>query len=122
MSQDLVDDEAINQLIEMDEDDNHDFSKEILQEFFAQLNNKVPEFDRLLQERNYTDAGKLGHYLKGSSAGVGASKIRDICDHIQHYETETTDPGTFFREKVDELKTVIPATRVALYNKVGLSV
>lgn len=106
----------------MDEDDNHDFSREILQEFFAQLDNKVPEFDSLLQERNYTDAGKLGHYLKGSSAGVGASKIRDICDHIQHYETETTDPDTFFREKVDELKTAIPATKVALYNKVGLSV
>ena|SRR5690242_17013039 len=122
MSQDLIDIDAINQLIEMDEDDNHDFSREILHAFFAQLDERVPEFYTLLENKNYTDAGKLGHFLKGSSAGVGAAKIRDICEHIQHYTLETDDPDTFFREKVDELKAAIPSTKVALYSKVGLSV
>lgn len=120
MSNDLIDENAINQLLEMDDEDpEHEFSREILLEFFTQLNNKVPEFDSYLQENDYDKVGKLGHFLKGSSAGVGAAKIREICDDIQHWQTKTADPQTYFHEKVKELKNAIPETKRVLYEKVG---
>lgn len=27
----------------------------------------------------------LGHFLKGSSAAIGVSKVKDSCEQIQHY-------------------------------------
>ena len=122
MSQDLIDDNAINQLLEMDEGDEHEFSRDILNEFFTQLEEKVPEFDDLLQKKDFDAVGKLGHFLKGSSAGVGAARIRQICDDIQHWEKNTTDPEEFFHSKVADLKQAIPDTKRLLYEKVGLSV
>ena len=120
MSRDLIDNDAINQLLEMDEGDDHEFSSEILQEFFGQLDVKVPEFDVLIEKKDYDAVGKLGHFLKGSSAGVGAAKIREICDDIQHWQMKTSDPHTFFTEKVGQLKEVIPETKRILYSMVGL--
>jgi osomolarity two-component system, phosphorelay intermediate protein YPD1 len=115
----LIDESAINQLLEMDEDDNHDFSREILQEFFQQFNEKITEFDHSLENKDYDSIGKLGHFLKGSSAGVGAARIRDICDDIQHWQMHTTDPESYFEEKIVMLKEVIPETKKLLYQKVG---
>jgi HPt (histidine-containing phosphotransfer) domain-containing protein len=117
-SYDLIDDEAICQLMELD--DNNEFAKEILDEYFAQLENKLPELEQLVARSDYVNAGKLGHYLKGSSAGVGAARIRDICEHLQHYDHETQDPGSFFHHLVQQLKDAIPDTKLALYGKVGL--
>ena len=116
----LIDESAINQLLEMDEGDDHDFSREILQEFFEQLDNKIPEFDDLLRKKDFDSIGKLGHFLKGSSAGVGAARIREICDDIQHWQSHTTDPENFFTGKIEQLKLVIPDTKKVLYSKVGL--
>jgi len=118
--QKLVDESAINQILEMDEDDSHEFSREILQEFFEQLENKVPEFDQFMQKRDFEAIGKLGHFLKGSSAGVGAARIREICDDIQHWQSHTTDPESFFSDKIQQLKDVMPDTKRALYDRVGL--
>ena len=34
---------------------------------------------------NLSEAGKLGHFLKGSSAAIGVIRVRDSCEKIQHW-------------------------------------
>lgn len=47
-------------------------------------------------EKNLPELSSLGHFLKGSSATLGLSHVKDGCEKIQHYgagkdETGTTD-------------------------------
>ena len=36
---------------------------------------------------------KLGHFLKGSSATLGFTKVRDECEKIQHYGHKKNETG-----------------------------
>ena len=36
----------------------------------------------------------LGHYLKGSSASIGVTKVKDACEKIQHYGAGFDETGT----------------------------
>ena len=35
----------------------------------------------------------LGHFLKGSSATLGMTKVKDSCEKIQHYGAHKDDAG-----------------------------
>lgn len=35
-------------------------------------------------EKNFDDLSSLGHFLKGSSATLGLTKVKDACEKIQH--------------------------------------
>jgi len=120
MEDNLIDDDALNQLLEMDEDEQHEFSREILQEFFEQLRVKVPQFDTLLANRDFDSLSKLAHFLKGSSAGVGALRIRQLCDQMQHFDKHTSEPDQFFAQHIADLKRIIGPTRTELARRVGL--
>lgn len=37
---------------------------------------------------------ELGHFLKGSSATLGLTKVKDSCEKIQHYGSLKDDAGT----------------------------
>lgn len=42
----------------------------------------------------------LGHFLKGSSAALGVSKVQDSCEKIQHYgQRRDEDAGIDLSEK-----------------------
>jgi HPt (histidine-containing phosphotransfer) domain-containing protein len=42
----------------------------------------------------------LGHFLKGSSAALGVSKVKDSCEKIQHYgQCRDEEKGTDLSEK-----------------------
>lgn len=48
------------------------------------------------RREDLSDLSSLGHYLKGSSATLGLTKVKDACEKIQHYgagkdETGSTD-------------------------------
>lgn len=36
-------------------------------------------------QKNLPELSSLGHFLKGSSAALGVSKVQLSCEHIQHY-------------------------------------
>lgn len=36
-------------------------------------------------QKNLRELSSLGHFLKGSSAALGVSKVQLSCEHIQHY-------------------------------------
>ena len=44
----------------------------------------------------------LGHFLKGSSATLGLTKVKDSCEKIQHYGQKKDEAGT--EDEPDEVK------------------
>lgn len=45
------------------------------------------------EAKNLEELSKLGHFLKGSSATLGFTKVRDECEKIQHYGHKKNETG-----------------------------
>lgn len=82
---DDIDNETFGQVYAMDEDDDHEFSLEIVTEFFEQADDTFTKMDAALDEEDLEELSNLGHYLKGSSATLGLVKVKDSCEKIQRY-------------------------------------
>lgn len=52
----------------------------------------------------------LGHFLKGSSATLGLTKVKDSCEKIQHYGAHKDDAGQDTPMGTEELLKKIKAT------------
>ncbi|KAI9597339.1 signal transduction histidine kinase, partial [Syncephalis fuscata] len=80
----IINDAVFGQLLEMDDDDEHEFSKSIVINFFEQAHTTFGEMDKAIEDKNLESYAKLGHFLKGSSATLGLQKVEDTCEKIQH--------------------------------------
>jgi osomolarity two-component system phosphorelay intermediate protein YPD1 len=45
-------------------------------------------------EKNLKTLSELGHFLKGSSATLGLTKVQASCEKIQHYGHKKDESGT----------------------------
>jgi osomolarity two-component system, phosphorelay intermediate protein YPD1 len=62
------------------------------------------------KERDLKVLSELGHFLKGSSATLGLTKVKDSCEKIQHYGQKKDETGSKDIEEDDalaKLKTTI---------------
>jgi osomolarity two-component system, phosphorelay intermediate protein YPD1 len=119
----VINEDIFSQLLEMDDDDTHSFSKEIIDNFFEQLQENIPKFSELMERKDYEEMGRLGHFLKGSSAAVGAEQLRLICEQINHYDHFTNDANreTFLKENIEKLDEAMKETKQAMYQRLGAS-
>lgn len=85
LSPSIIDMDIFTQLLEMDDEDDREFSKSIVWNYFDQAETTFKEMDSALSTQDLTELSTLGHFLKGSSAAVGVIKVRDSCEHMQHY-------------------------------------
>jgi len=118
---DLVDEEIFNQLLEMEDDDTRNFTKGLIHDFFDQADESIIKFNILLDQHKVIEAGKLGHYLKGSSAMIGVIKVRDICECIQLWQQKvgTTDEAVdYIRDQVKNLQIEVERAKPELYSRV----
>jgi osomolarity two-component system, phosphorelay intermediate protein YPD1 len=46
------------------------------------------------EQKNLDELYRLGHFLKGSSATVGLTKVKDSCEKIQRYGKKENVDGT----------------------------
>lgn len=46
------------------------------------------------EEKDLPELSSLGHFLKGSSATLGLTKVKDSCEKIQHYGQKKDAAGT----------------------------
>ncbi|EFI27193.1 transferase [Coprinopsis cinerea okayama7 len=81
---DIMDMETFSQLIDLDDDD-PEFSKGMVWEFFQQAETTFEELDAAFESRDLSTLSSLGHYLKGSSAALGVARVQASCEKIQHY-------------------------------------
>jgi osomolarity two-component system phosphorelay intermediate protein YPD1 len=91
---DSIDAATFEQILEMDDDDDRDFSKSIVFDFFDQAENTFNKMNSCLVKRDLAQLSALGHFLKGSSATLGLTKVKDSCEKIQHFGANKDETGT----------------------------
>ncbi|KAF6221549.1 hypothetical protein HO133_002405 [Letharia lupina] len=91
---DSIDLPTFEQILEMDDDeDEREFSKSIVYGFFEQAEATFEKMIASLREQELATLSSLGHFLKGSSATLGMTKVKDSCEKIQHYGAHKDDAG-----------------------------
>ncbi|KAL8866760.1 MAG: hypothetical protein Q9174_006101 [Haloplaca sp. 1 TL-2023] len=91
---DNIDQMTFEQILEMDEDDGErEFSKGIVEGFFEQAETTFQNMDVCLKNGDLDQLSSLGHFLKGSSATLGLTKVKDACEKIQHYGAHKDESG-----------------------------
>ncbi|KYK58421.1 putative histidine phosphotransferase HPT1p [Drechmeria coniospora] len=91
---DAVDMSTFNQILEMDEPGDHEFSASIVFGFFEQAEETFASMATALKEKDLDQLSQLGHFLKGSSATLGFVKVRDGCEKIQRYGKNENEDGS----------------------------
>jgi HPt (histidine-containing phosphotransfer) domain-containing protein len=82
---DMVDMETFQQILELDEDGTREFSRGMSWAYFSQVDTTFKDMDKAFEAKNLKKLSELGHFLKGSSAALGVSKVQASCEKIQHY-------------------------------------
>lgn len=66
-------------------------------------------------EGHLNKLSELGHFLKGSSATIGLTKVKDGCEKIQHWGSHKDESGNETNESEAELlkriKDILPSIR-----------
>ncbi|KAI9839586.1 MAG: hypothetical protein M1819_002212 [Sarea resinae] len=92
---DSIDPVTFEQILEMDDDeDEREFSKSIVYGFFEQAEATFSKMEISVEKRDLEQLSSLGHFLKGSSATLGLTKVKDSCEKIQHYGAQKDETGT----------------------------
>ncbi|EMR66538.1 hypothetical protein MGN70_012404 [Eutypa lata] len=92
---DAIDIVTFGQILEMDDsEDDREFSSSIVFGFFEQAEETFSKMDEALEAKNLEELYRLGHFLKGSSATLGLTKVKDSCEKIQRYGKKENVDGT----------------------------
>ncbi|KAL2110939.1 hypothetical protein VUR80DRAFT_500 [Thermomyces stellatus] len=89
-----IDVPTFEQILEMDDDEDREFSRALVFEFLYQAKDTFQKIEGSLAEKDLKALSHQGHYLKGSSATLGLIKIRDNCEKIQRYGSKENPDGT----------------------------
>jgi osomolarity two-component system phosphorelay intermediate protein YPD1 len=91
---DEIDRTTFEQILEMDDDENErEFSRSIVFDFFDQAEGTFKKMDSYVEQKDLEQLSALGHFLKGSSATLGLTKVKDSCEKIQHYGARKDETG-----------------------------
>jgi len=93
LTEDFLDATTFEQLLEMDDDDEREFSKGIVWNYFDQVKGSFAPIEEGIRKRDFHALSSLGHYLKGSSAAVGLVKLKASCEKIQNYGNKLDETG-----------------------------
>ncbi|KAF2866075.1 putative histidine phosphotransferase HPT1p [Massariosphaeria phaeospora] len=115
---DKLDAATFEQILEMDEDEEErEFSKSIVYDFFGQAESTFDKMDSSVKDLK--TLSELGHFLKGSSATLGLTKVKDSCEKIQHYGQKKDETGTkdiTEEEGLEKLKTTIEQAKTEFHD------
>ncbi|KAK7206119.1 histidine-phosphotransfer domain, HPT domain-containing protein [Myxozyma melibiosi] len=89
----IIDLTIFEQILEMDDDEDHEFSIEIINSFYDQAETTFGDMDKAIEKKDIAELSQLGHFLKGSSAAVGVVRVKDICEKIQNLGHQLDESG-----------------------------
>ncbi|KAI9753275.1 MAG: hypothetical protein M4579_005248 [Chaenotheca gracillima] len=99
-----IDAMTFEQILEMDEDDpTQEFSRSIVFGFFEQAESTFAQMNDDIEKRDLNNLSALGHFLKGSSATLGLTKVKDSCEKIQHLGAGKEETGQHQEPDEDKL-------------------
>ncbi|OLL21935.1 Multistep phosphorelay regulator 1 [Neolecta irregularis DAH-3] len=90
---DFMDRSIFDQLLEMDDDGEREFSKGIVWHYFDQAEDTFHKIQAALEKADLNTLGSLGHFLKGSSAALGLTKVKASCERIQNFGAGKDETG-----------------------------
>lgn len=89
-----VDWSIFSQILEMDEDqEEREFTSSLVQNFFEQAEHTFDLMQSALEGKRLAELSSLGHFLKGSSAALGLTKVTNCCEKIQNYGAKKDEVG-----------------------------
>ncbi|KAK4049278.1 Phosphorelay intermediate protein [Microbotryomycetes sp. JL201] len=97
----IVDMDVFGQLLEIDDDESHEFSKTLAFDYISQADATFQEIEDALQARDLDTLSRKGHFLKGSSAALGLQRVQRTCEQMQHVgqrKDESGDHGELLSE------------------------
>jgi osomolarity two-component system phosphorelay intermediate protein YPD1 len=71
------------------------------------------------EKKDLKTLSELGHFLKGSSATLGLSKVKDSCEKIQNYgqmKDEKGEKDITEKEGLEKLETTIKQAKEEFYD------
>ncbi|KAI0249225.1 signal transduction histidine kinase [Lactifluus subvellereus] len=80
-----IDQDVFEQILELDDEDDKSFSKGMVDAYYEQAEKTFEGMDDALAKKDLTALSDLGHFLKGSSAALGVSRVQSSCEDIQYY-------------------------------------
>ncbi|SPO03397.1 related to multistep phosphorelay regulator 1 [Cephalotrichum gorgonifer] len=92
--QDDIDVTTFEQILEMDDEDDREFSRTLVFEFLTQGEETFAKIEKSIAEKDLEALSHQGHYLKGSSATLGLVKIQASCEKIQRYGLKENVDGS----------------------------
>ncbi|MCJ1400252.1 hypothetical protein MMC11_003456 [Xylographa trunciseda] len=102
---DSIDAMTFEQILEMDDDEeDREFSRSIVYGYFEQAEGTFKKMELSLAKGDLVQLSSLGHFLKGSSATLGLTKVKDSCEKIQHFGARKDESGT--NEEFDDNKSL----------------
>ncbi|KAI9323369.1 putative phosphotransmitter protein Ypd1 [Dichotomocladium elegans] len=103
--EELIDMNTFDQLLDMDDEEDHEFSFSIVTNYFEQAETTFKDMDDSFDKKDLAELSRLGHFLKGSSAAIGLKKVKDTCEKIQNIGNRQDDAGAVL-EEADALKRI----------------
>ncbi|PGH09060.1 osomolarity two-component system, phosphorelay intermediate protein YPD1 [Blastomyces parvus] len=91
---DHIEETTFEQILEMDEDFKREFSRDLVYRFFEQAEGTFSDMEKAIAEKDLNKIYQLGHFLKGSSASLGLSKVKEACEKIQNLGAGKDESGT----------------------------
>lgn len=84
-TEEVVDMEVFGQLLEIDDDETHEFSKTLAFDYISQAETTFHEIEEALAAKDLDALSRKGHFLKGSSAALGLQRVQHSCEAMQHF-------------------------------------
>jgi len=98
---------TFEQILELDEDDpDQSFSRGIVDNYHEQVETTFGEMSVALKDKDCAKLSALGHFLKGSSAALGVTKVQATCETMQHYGQLKGEEGKGRLDKEEALKLI----------------
>ncbi|KAL2359049.1 hypothetical protein RJZ56_008118 [Blastomyces dermatitidis] len=91
---DHIEETTFEQILEMDEDFKREFSRDLVYGFFEQAETTFSDMKKAIKEKDLYKIYQLGHFLKGSSATLGLTKVKEACEKIQNLGAGKDESGT----------------------------
>jgi HPt (histidine-containing phosphotransfer) domain-containing protein len=127
----IIDMETFQQILELDEDETRDFSAGMVWAYFQQASSTFDDMSAALYvplprlcplviaqasscraSKDLLQLSSLGHFLKGSSAALGVSKVQAACEKIQHYGKLWDDQTGESLSEAEALKKIEPLLKI----------
>jgi HPt (histidine-containing phosphotransfer) domain-containing protein len=108
----IIDSEAINNLRSLGDEGDDTFLREIISIYLEDTPLRIADLKRSFQSGENALFTRSAHTIKGSSANVGASRVRGIAEQIE--QRSKAEPITGLTGLIDELDAAFAEAAAAL--------